>query len=80
MLLLLLVSSVDLDILCSGSFSHHAKFYSFMFMHKISSRMVCVNCRHPPGFLKKYILEDVFVKKIILYWNYFGTTLANVIR
>ena len=26
------------------------------------------------------VLEDVFVKKIILYWNYFGTTLANVIR
>ena len=42
--------------------------------------MVCVNCRHPPGFLKTNILEDEFVKKIILYWNYFGTTLANVIR
>ena len=27
----------DLDILCSGSFSHHVRIYSFMFMHKISN-------------------------------------------
>ena len=33
----------DLDILCSGLFSHHVKFYSFMFMYKISTPMVCVN-------------------------------------
>ena len=39
----LLVCSADLDILCSRSFSHHVKFYSFMFMHKISTRVVCVN-------------------------------------
>ena len=37
-----LVFSADLEILCSGFFSHHVKFYSFMFMRKISTRVVCV--------------------------------------
>ena len=32
---------------CSGSFSHHVKFYSFIFMHKISTRVICVNGKHP---------------------------------
>ena len=41
---LLSLSSSCQDILCSGSFSHHVKFYSVM-MHKISTRMVCVNGR-----------------------------------
>ena len=45
--LLFLVSSDDLDILCSGSFSYDAKFYSFMFMQKISTPVVCVNGKHP---------------------------------
>ena len=48
-----------------------------MFMHKISSRMVCVDI--PQDSWRK-VLEDVYVQKIILYWNYFGTTLENVIR
>ena len=42
----------DLSIHCSGSFSHHVKFYSFffLFLHTISSRLVCVNGKHPdPG-------------------------------
>ena len=30
----------DLQILCSGSFSHNIKFYSFMFKHKISTQVV----------------------------------------
>lgn len=31
----------DLDILCRRSFSHHVKIHSFMFMRKISNRVVC---------------------------------------
>ena len=27
----------------AGRSSHHGKFYSFMFLHKISTRAVCVN-------------------------------------
>ena len=45
--LLILVCSADLDVLCSGLLSHHIKYFSFMFMHKISTRMVCVNGKHP---------------------------------
>ena len=43
--LLCLVCLADLNILCNGSFSHLVKFnfYSFMFMHKISTRVVYVN-------------------------------------
>ena len=37
-----LVFSADLEILCSEFFSHHVKFYNFMFMPKISTRAVCV--------------------------------------
>ena len=37
------VCSADLEIVCSGYFFHHVKFYSFMFMRKISTRViVCV--------------------------------------
>ena len=41
------VCSADLDILCSGSFSRLVKFYSFKFVHKKSTRVVCVNGEHP---------------------------------
>jgi len=40
----ILIFSAYLDILCSGSFSNLVKFYSFMFMYKISTRVACVNC------------------------------------
>ena len=30
-------------VLCGGLFSHHIKFYSFMFLHKISIGVVCFN-------------------------------------
>ena len=43
--LLFLVCSADLDMVCSGSSSHHVKLYSLMFMHKIITRVVCVNGR-----------------------------------
>ena len=36
-----LVSSADLDILCSESFSHHVNY--LMVAHKISNKMGCVN-------------------------------------
>ena len=45
--LLFLVCSADLDILCSGLLSNHINFFSFMFMHKISTRVACVNGKHP---------------------------------
>ena len=32
-----------LDLLCSGSFTHHFKFNRFIFLHKISTQVVCVN-------------------------------------
>ena len=37
--LLLKVCNADLEILCDGSFSHHVKSYSFMFLQKISTRV-----------------------------------------
>ena len=37
---------VDLDILCSGLFFHHINKYSFMFVHKISTWVVCVNSKY----------------------------------
>ena len=47
---LFLVFSADLDIICSGLFSQHIRFYSFMRMHKISPRVVCANSLHPRFF------------------------------
>ena len=44
---LFLVCSAVLDIRCSRSFFHLVKFYTFIFMHKISTRVVCVNVEHP---------------------------------
>ena len=32
-----------LDLLCSGSFTHHFKFNRFIFLHKISTQVVCIN-------------------------------------
>ena len=45
--LLFLVCSAKLVVLCNASFSHQVKFYSFLFMHNISTRVVCVNGKHP---------------------------------
>ena len=44
--LLFLACSADLEVLCSGSFFYHVPFYSFMFICKISTRVVCVNGKH----------------------------------
>ena len=46
-ILLFLDGSAYLDIPCSGNFFHHIKFYSIMFMHNISTRVVCVNGKNP---------------------------------
>ena len=53
MFLLFLVCFSDLDIFCSGSFSHLVKFYRFIFMQKISTREVSVNGRHPRSLKKQ---------------------------
>ena len=37
------VCSADLDLLCSGQLTHHFKFNRFIFQHKISTQVVCVN-------------------------------------
>lgn len=45
------VSSADFNTLCCyWSFSHFVKFYSFMFLHKISTRVVCVNGKYTQTF------------------------------
>ena len=36
-----------LDIICGGLFFHLETFYRFLFMHKISTRVVCVNGEQP---------------------------------
>ena len=41
------VCSAVLDILCGGSFSHHVKFSSFIFIPRISRRVVFVKDKHP---------------------------------
>ena len=43
--LVFLVCSSDLDILRGSLISHQVKFYSFMFMQKISTQVVCVNAK-----------------------------------
>ena len=44
--LLFSVCPAYVDVICSGSFCHFAKFYSLMFIHKISNRVVCENGKH----------------------------------
>ena len=39
-----------MDIIFSESFSHHVHFSSFMFMYKISTRVVCVINSKQYGF------------------------------
>ena len=43
--LLFLVCSAELVVLCNASFSHQVQFYSFVFMHNISTRVVCENVK-----------------------------------
>ena len=45
----LVVCSADLDIVCSGSSSHHH--YSFLFMHRISTQVIGVNGKYPWSWL-----------------------------
>ena len=39
---LLLVCLIDMNLFCRGSYSYLVKFYRFMLVHKISTRVVCV--------------------------------------
>jgi len=48
---------VDLDMFCSRSYSHHVKFYRFMFMHKISTWVV---------FKRPLSFQDMFVRSIFI--------------
>ena len=45
--LLFLDCSAELVVLCNASFSHQVKFYSFVLMDNISTRVVCVNGKLP---------------------------------
>ena len=45
-----LVCLAGLDIFRSGSFSHRVKYQSFIFMHKISTRVVGVHGKHTEAF------------------------------
>ena len=45
-----LVCLAGLDIFRSGSFSHRVKYQSFIFMHKISTRVVGVNGKLTESF------------------------------
>ena len=49
---LLLVCLIDLNLFCRGSYSHLVKFYRFMLVHKISTRVVCVNGEHLSHFVR----------------------------
>ena len=61
--LVFLVCSAYMDLLCSLSFSHHVKFYSSMFLHMISTRMVCVNRRHPWNTKSTLACDSTLSKK-----------------
>ena len=49
---LLLVCLIDLNLFWRGSYSHLVKFYRFMLVHKISTRVVCVNGEHLSHFVR----------------------------
>ena len=66
---LFLVFSADSGILCSGSFSHHVKFYSFTFMQENSTWVVCVNCKH-------YMYS--FVSRTLKVWKLPQWSLLNL--
>ena len=68
--LLFLVCSANLDRLCSKSFSYHFKFYSFMFMHHISTRVVCVNGKSPWSHFKKYLGVKPLGLSLSPYFNW----------
>ena len=49
---LLLVCLIDMNLFCRGSYSYLVKFYRFMLVHKISTRVVCVNGEHLSHFVR----------------------------
>ena len=57
-------------VLCGGLFSHHVKFYSFMFMPKISTRVVCGNGKNPRT-LSCLDKAFFFLKLLLFFFFYF---------
>ena len=49
---LLLVCLIDMNLFCRGSYSYLVKFYRFMLVHKISTRVVCINGEHLSHFVR----------------------------
>ena len=73
--LLLLVGSADLNMFCSSSFSCHIAFYSFVFMHKISTLVVCfTNGEHPRStlhFLTRFQYKSYsLIWPFVIYWSF----------
>ena len=56
-----------LDLLCSGSFTHHFKFNRFIFLHKISTQVVCVMVHlKSPTVQSKINQSNDFISNFIL--------------
>ena len=63
------VCSADLDLLCSGSFTHHFKYNRFIFLHKISTQVVCVKLMmylKSPTVSSKINQSNDFISNFIL--------------
>lgn len=62
---LFLVCSADLDTHFRGLFSDHVKSHSFLFLHTISTRLVCENGLLPlMNNCLKCLMRDVFSQKV----------------
>lgn len=71
-LLLLLVSSVDLDILYSGCFFHHGNSIALLYLCNISTWVVYANGKHPNS--QKFMTVWASIEK----WNFLCPKLANI--
>ena len=64
-------------ILCSGLFSHQVKFYSFIFLHKISTWVVCVNGKHPYDILGSIAGQSLSLLPSKVTWRDYGANGRN---
>ena len=69
-----LVRLADLGIICSGSFSHHVKLYSFIF-----TRLVCVNGKHVPLPYSCWFQKtrDLRCLKVVRILGFSATSIKN---
>jgi len=67
----LVVCWADLDIVCSGSSSHHH--YSFLFIHRISTQVIGVNGKYPWSWL-----TPCATNTFMLGWVWFITCWLSV--